>query len=183
MKKRSSYPNAKGFSNAFLQSLSDTFDRPYIGYAYGFAEYIKMPRVSGTYYRRTIARMKARGWIDEAEREGNKFLKLTKKGKLRKFYYQLQGLERPSRKSWGGTWWLALFDIPEHQGAQERHRLRSALKRVGFACLQKSVYIYPYKIPDVLVEYLRISGLNRFVRFFHVDQVDDIKDLRRRCQI
>lgn len=132
--------------------------------------------------RQEIKRMKDRGWIEESERQGKKFLKLTKKGKLQVFYRKLQDIDQLSQKVWDGKWRLAIFDIPE-KGRRERDIIRGILKTVGFYQLQKSVYVYPFEIPGEVTTYLRESGLLVFIRFARVDRMDDVGDLMRYFKI
>lgn len=128
--------------------------------------------------REEFKRLKKHGWIIEAEEQGKKFLKLTKKGRLQAFYYKLQALKHPPKKIWDGKWRLAIFDIPE-KGRRERDAIRGILKIAGFYQLQKSVYIYPHEIPGEIITYLKESGLLPFIRFARVDKMDDTKDLQR----
>ena len=172
----------KGFTHALLQFLDD-LGRPTIGYAYNVGGYTPWPKVSRVYYRRTFARMKKFGWVEEAERGGKKFFKLTKKGRMEVLCRKLKEIKEPDKLKWNGSWWIGLFDIPEHKGRRDRDQLRIALKRAGFSCLQKSVYIYPGEIPELLIDYLHTSGLSRFIRFLHVDRADDPNDLKKRCGI
>lgn len=49
--------------------------------------------------------------------------------------------------------------------------------------MQKSVYIYPYEIPGHVIDYLRESGLDQFIRFFRADRIDDSRELERRFHL
>lgn len=125
-----------------------------------------------------VKRMKNRGWIEEAEKQGQKFIKLTEKGYLELLYQKLHSLSRVKGQKWAGDWWMALYDIPE-DARKERHAMRDALHLAGFYYLQKSVYIYPDKIPDDLVVYLKQAGLLPYVRFVHVDHIDGVGEIEK----
>ncbi|MBI4135322.1 hypothetical protein HY477_01140 [Candidatus Uhrbacteria bacterium] len=176
------YPDRKRqFANAALQDLADAFDRPVLGYHYNVGGYKPWPKVSRRYYLQAVRRMKKQGYLKEVLRDNKKFMQLTKKGVVRVWFHKLKQLEGALKTREAHGWWLALFDIPEKEGSAQRTYLRRLLKSIGFSSLQKSVYISPYEVPDELVKYLKVSGMNRFVRFFHVDRADDADDLRRRC--
>ena len=106
-------------------------------------------------------------------------MKLTKKGRVQALLRALDETKALTPHAWDGKWRIGLFDIPE-EGKHERDKIRWTLKKVGFQRLQKSVYVYPFEIPRGALLYLRESGLDRFVRFMRVDQMDDDKELRRK---
>ena len=175
--------SCKGFVPAFLQAL-DKSDRRYtIGYAFNVGGYHPWPKVPPVYYKLAVKRLKEQRLIKEVKKGDQQFFKLTKKGKTQALLCKLKEMRRQKRKKWNGTWWLGLFDIPESTGRKERIQLRRVLMDAGFVYLQKSVYIFPGELPKDLVEYLRISGLSRFIRFLHVDRADDIGDLKKRCRV
>lgn len=192
-------------TNEILKSLYSTFladqpPHPFSGYNY-FGTYYPPAKVSGEYYlknssnhsdhldrdacRATISRLKKQGWIVEAEKSGKKFLKLTKKGKVKTLLYKLQNLggQKQKRKLWDGKWRIAIFDIPEHTGRAQRYQIRRALCFAGFCYLQKSVYVYPYELPAELVSFLKESGLFSFIRFLRVDKMDDQSDLKKKFKL
>lgn len=129
-----------------------------------------------------IKRMKNRGWIIEAEKQGKKFLKLTKKGKLNALYGRLGKISNQPKQPWDGKWRMALFDIPE-KGRRERSSIRSILKLTGFYQLQKSVYIYPYELPGEMIVYLKTSGLLPFIRLARIDKIDDADNLKKHFKL
>ncbi|GEM_PF-2091198 len=149
------------------------------GYDY-FDKYVPERRVSAQVYWATVRRMKKQGWVEEAEKLGKKFLKLTKKGKVHALMSLMQESGKTVPRSWDGKWRIAMFDIPEREGDHERYKIRNCLKQCGFHCLQKSVYIHPHEIPAHVVTYLRESELHQFIRFLRVDKIDDSRELERR---
>ena len=128
--------------------------------------------------KQELQRMKNRGWIEEAEKQGKKFFKLTKKGKLNALYKKLNKVKTNFKEPWNGKWVMALFDIPE-SGRKERDMIRRALTRAGFYCLQKSVYVYPYGLTMEFIEYLQDKKLSHFIRFVYVEKMDDIKETKK----
>ena len=132
--------------------------------------------------KQELKRMKDRGWIQEAEKQGKKFIKLTEKGRLEMIYRKLKELPQSGTRQWDGTWWMALFDIPE-QGRAERDMIRRTLCAAGFYRLQKSVYLYPFKIPEELTAYLNEKKLLPYIRFAHVDRLEGTRAARKYFQL
>lgn len=197
--------NTQQITNEILKSLYNSFladrpPRPFSGYNY-FGTYYRPAKVSGEYYlknsanssdnldrgvcRVTLSRLKKQGWIVEAEKNGKKFLKLTKKGKIKTLLYKLQSLQgqKQKKKSWDGKWRIAFFDIPEKNGRAQRYQIRRALCFAGFCYLQKSVYVYPYELPGELINFLKESGLFSFIRFLRADKMDDSRDLKKKFRL
>lgn len=174
-------PEASGMLGRILEAF-DELDHPVIGYADNLGGYTPWPKVSRNYYRVAIHRMKKKGWVEEAHKQGKKFLKLTKKGKTQLLLYKLKRCTPGRCAKWNGKWWLAIFDIPE-QGRKERDHIRLCLKQAGFQRLQKSVYIYPQEVPQEAVDYLNESGLAQFIRFLRVDQFDGAQEFKRRFRL
>ncbi len=124
----------------------------------------------------TIQRLKKQGWIKFEYGEAKKVLALTGKGQLEALFEKSKLDADPQR--WDGKWRLVIFDIPEHARGV-RARLRSLLKGYGFVALQASVYVQPFALSSAGVEYLKASGLTRYIRFARVDSFDTDTDLRK----
>ncbi|MEK7606986.1 MAG: CRISPR-associated endonuclease Cas2 [Patescibacteria group bacterium] len=134
--------------------------------------------VSAHRVRQEIKRMRDRGWIQEAEKNGKKFLKLTQQGRLGILYKNLKNTAQSAKNNWDGKWRLVMFDIPE-QGRKERNAIRDVLKSIGFCQMQKSVYIFPHEIPQDAVSYLKESGLWSYIRFAQSDGMANDADMRK----
>ncbi len=65
-------------------------------------------------------------------------------------------------RSWDGMWRLVVFDIEEAE-RRIRDRLRFFLKSIHFGQLQKSIWITPYPVEEVLEKYLQESRLSQAV--------------------
>lgn len=139
----------------------------------GWPEYVPRHRINAE-----VTRMKKRGWIDEAEKKGKKFIKLTEKGRLAILYRKLKAHTHPSNRKWDGSWWMAIYDIPE-KGRAQRKAICRALCSGGFRYLQKSVYVYPFKLPNDLVAYLKAAKLLPYIRFMCVDYMDGARKIEK----
>ena len=122
-----------------------------------------------------LYKLEKRGKIRYTYSEGERIVKLTKKGQLEALlacmYIHADG-------PWDGRWRLVVFDIPE-RARGIRDRLRNLLVQVGFKPLQASVYISPYPLSREAAEYLDKSGLIRYIRILRVDRIDNAADLYR----
>ena len=108
-----------------------------------------------------------------------KTFQLTKKGSRKALFASVCLSQRIKIKpaSWDQTWRVVIFDIREKQRS-DRNYLRDVLKGLGFFKLQKSTWVTPYPIPDVLQDVLIEIGVLEHTRIMHVDEIDDDNDLR-----
>jgi len=128
-------------------------------------------------YNRAMQYLKKRGEIAVFEKNNKRFVKLTKKGKVRALLLKLcQDFKRS--QVWDGKWRGIIWDIPE-KSSKERDKIRRLVKVLGFYPLQKSVFITPYPLPASAVGYLKESGLDRYIRFLRVDKLDNEKSLKK----
>ena len=63
---------------------------------------------------------------------------------------------------WDKTWRVVIFDIPQELH-KERIRLRSKLKSLGFAALQKSVLVFPYSCEEEVGDICSVLGVSDYV--------------------
>jgi DNA-binding transcriptional regulator PaaX len=126
--------------------------------------------------RATLHRLQRQGWIKYEYKEAKRILKLTRKGELEALL-QKSKIVGPVRE-WDGKWRMVVFDIPENT-REIRTKLRGLLKSFGFKALQASVYVYPFEINVNAIEFLRQSGLIRYIRFARIEAFDDDTDLRK----
>ena len=129
-------------------------------------------------YNRAIKYLKDRAKIKIIKKNNQKFLKLTRTGKLQAL---LARIDQDFKKHpvWDGKWRLVIWDIPE-KSRNDRNRLRQLVKDLDFLQLQKSVFITPYPLPASAVEYLKESKLIRYIRFLRVDKIEDDRYLKKR---
>src|ERR1700682_3536619 len=84
-----------------------------------------------------LYRLWKKGWIKYVDKEGERFLKLTRHGEIEalliKTYF-------PPQMEWDGKWRMFIFDIPE-SAKEKRDVLRKLLKKNSFKKLQASVYV------------------------------------------
>jgi CRISPR-associated endonuclease Cas2 len=127
-------------------------------------------------YRNTVYNLHKRGSIKIINKNGKRFLQLTKKGKLEVL---LAKAKMPAVGKWDGKWRLIIFDIPEWAKPQ-RNQLRGLLKKNNFCRLQDSVYANPYPLNREAVKYLEETGLSEYIRIIKVEEMDNDRDLKKK---
>jgi len=144
-------------------------------YSHEFCEHKK----HDSYYS-AISRLKRKGLIAKNKKD---IFYLTKKGENEAFFAyinaELSGKKfvKQTQKKWDGKWRIILFDIPEKQ-KRKRNYLRMVIKTLGFKEFQKSIWIYPYKIPDFLLQLLGEENIAHHVRFMTSASLDYDHDLK-----
>lgn len=135
------------------------------------------PQYKNWRLKRALRYLEERKRIKTLKRGDKLFFKLTKKGKLDALMIRMLKAFKDKIR-WDGKWRIIIWDIPE-SSRQHRDRLRNFCKTQGFYLLQKSVFIAPHPLPGPAVQYLKESGLDKFIRFLRIDQVDDDRPLRK----
>lgn len=105
---------------------------------------------------------------------------LTSAGEKEAFFCYLKEhkiLINKTKHKWDGKWRIIFFDIPEKK-RRYRDELRSMLKIIGFKEFQKSIWIYPHKVPEFLREILWEENMKHYTRFITTDLIEYDRDLR-----
>lgn len=107
---------------------------------------------------------------------------LTEAGKKEAFFTVLKNFryfyEPPKNQRWDGKWRFIFFDIPEKK-RKYRDELRKMLKAIGFKEFQKSIWIYPHKVPRFLLEILFEENIKQYTRLITTYTIEYDKDLKR----
>jgi phenylacetic acid degradation operon negative regulatory protein len=152
----------------------DKLPRPFEGKTAYFKRQVS-GRVPYHTYLNIMNSLERRGWLKIFKDDDKQFIQLTKEGVLEALFIKAR-LRRPGE--WDKKWRMLIFDIPE-EAKRKRNQLRQLLKINGYAQIQKSVYINPYPLNKEALRYLHESRLDRFIRIFRIDQVDDDKILKK----
>lgn len=129
--------------------------------------------------RSAIYRLIQSGLIEIIEDEGKKYIKLTKTGEMQALILKSK---MPVKTKWDGKWRLVIFDIPQ-DASNERDQLRRLLLVNNFNKLQASVYISPDPINREAIDYLKETGLIKYIRFARIDELDEDKDLKKKFNL
>jgi len=128
-------------------------------------------------YHRTIYRLKKDGFI----KKENDIYKLTSLGEKEAFFSFLKTsghFIRSHDQKWDGKWRMIFFDVPEKK-RRYRDELRSMLRIIGFKEFQKSIWIYPHRVPEFLKEILFEENIKQYTRLITTYSIEYDKDLRR----
>lgn len=106
----------------------------------------------------TIYELKRRGYLEQIEKDGQKYLKLTAKGRLKTIKRKILG-------KWDGYWRIIAFDIEETR-KKTRDLFRSKLRELNCQPIQKSVWITPSDISFELQELIELLNLENNVDYF-----------------
>ncbi len=129
--------------------------------------------------RRTLDYLRKKGFVRWTDKHGARFITLTKQGRVKTLLGKFNIVEP---KEWDNKWRLLVFDIPE-SASHLRSLLVYQLRSLSFTKLQASVYIGPFAFNEAAMEYLRLSGLTRYIRLLTVESLDDDTDLRKRFNL
>ena len=128
-------------------------------------------------YRSSISRLYKSKFV---KKDYNNILILTEEGEkesLRAFIEVESALHRKGESSWDGGWRMVFFDIPEEK-RKHRDYLRKILKLIGFYEFQRSIWVYPYPVPQFLKSFIFEKEIKPHVRFITTNSIDNDKDLR-----
>jgi DNA-binding transcriptional regulator PaaX len=108
------------------------------------------------------------------------------KAYVRKEHWSLEQKHRAAPKTsaspWDGKWRIVLFDVPE-QKRPIRDYLRNVLKRHGFVEFQRSMWVWPYKLPAFLTKLLSDPQMRRYTRAITTYDIDYDEDLRKQFKL
>lgn len=105
-------------------------------------------------------------------------LKAYVRVELTQYEKKLESTGRSIPQKWDGRWRIIFFDIPESRRALRDH-MRSLLKRLGCREFQRSMWIYPHKLPDFALQFLRDGQIRHYARVITTYDIDYDEDLRR----
>ncbi|MDR3643434.1 MAG: CRISPR-associated endonuclease Cas2 [Candidatus Doudnabacteria bacterium] len=132
------------------------------------------------HYRQTAYHFQRKGVINiKIAASGQRFMELTKKGEL-ELLMARAWLNKPA--VWDGKWRVIFFDIPENANTR-RDKLRRLLIKNGFIKLQASIYISPYTLNRLAIDYLKNTGLIGYIRIGRLEELDDDRDLRKKFNL
>jgi len=129
------------------------------------------------YLSKHIYDLKRRGYIREIKKNTRKEIELTSKGNLEIIKYKIR--LKTEKVKWDGKWRAISWDVPEI-ARRDRDYLRGKLRWLGFKELQKSIWIFPYKVKDEVKELINLykKDLSGDVRFFLIEEIEEDTDLK-----
>ncbi|MGB2580513.1 MAG: hypothetical protein WBC83_02365 [Minisyncoccia bacterium] len=92
--------------------------------------------------KKSVMRLESGGFIEQKGGKEGLFI-LTQKGREKAMRSAISQMKIASQKTWDKKWRLIMFDIPEEK-KQARRAINFALKKLGCAQYQKSVFVTPF---------------------------------------
>ena len=109
---------------------------------------------------KTVSRLEKDGLIKKIKKERKIHVRLTGKGK--RFIRQHREKSRISSPAWDRKWRVVIFDIPEKR-RNLRDCLRRYLKTLGYAQVQRSIWISPHNFSDLISNYVKKMNLSDYL--------------------
>ncbi|TSC94304.1 MAG: phenylacetic acid degradation operon negative regulatory protein [Candidatus Berkelbacteria bacterium Athens1014_28] len=133
-------------------------------------DYINERRLERSEFWDRVKYLRRMGYIQTFVDKNQKYLELTKKGKLRGelFKKEIKEIRHPIK--WDGKFRLVIFDVPEKHKT-ERDLLRSKLKQLNFIQIQKSVYAHPFECTEAIGALTYNYNLSDYVSIFIADAI------------
>ncbi|MCR4334196.1 MAG: hypothetical protein NUV47_00465 [Patescibacteria group bacterium] len=106
----------------------------------------------------------------------NDFITLTDKGKEKLYHLQTKdSIVVP--KKWDKKWRIVIFDIKEYRRVL-RDKLRLTLISIGFKCLQRSVWVFPYDCEDFITLLKADFKIGKDILYIIADTIENDKKLK-----
>lgn len=127
----------------------------------------------------TFYNLKKQGLIIFYEKNNQIYISLTKKGRKKAGWMQIDDLKIKKPKKWDGKWRILLFDIKEMK-RHYREALRGKLKELNFQLFQKSAWIMPYDCSKEIKLLKSFFGLDdREIKLIVASDIGNDRELRR----
>ena len=106
--------------------------------------YKKLKKYPPKKVRSAFYNLKKQGYLIFEYKNNQLYISLTKKGKEKAGWMQIDELNIKKPRKWDKKWRLVIFDISQLKKIY-REAFRGKLKELGFFPLQKSVWIHPFE--------------------------------------
>lgn len=136
-------------------------------------------RIDKDKVKRSLRRLEKKRLISLKQEGEDLVIEFFKEGTYEVYKYKIKELMIKKPKKWDKKWRIVIFDIPEKKKVA-RNILRRKLEDLGFAFLQKSVFVYPYPCQKEMVFLIKILELEPYVVFIEADYISRQKHLARK---
>ncbi|MBI2450119.1 MAG: hypothetical protein HYV47_01125 [Candidatus Nealsonbacteria bacterium] len=156
-----------------IAATSPCFLTNLLKYHQKFKKYPKQ-KVSDTFYH-----FRKQGLINIQENNHQICISLTREGKKKAGWLQIDNLKIAKPKKWDDKWRMVMFDIAQLKKFH-RDAFRSKLKTLGFYQFQKSIWVYPFDCRaeiDLLRTFFGL--LEKELRLVVAENLGDDRELRK----
>lgn len=127
--------------------------------------------------KKSVTRLEKGGFIEPKGDKKGLFI-LTPKGREKAMRYAIERMRIASQKTWDKKWRLIMFDVPEDK-MQARRAINLALKRLGCAQYQKSVFITPFPCKKEIDFVGECFGVRNHIRIVVASDVEGSESLKK----
>ena len=127
-----------------------------------------------TTLRKEFSLLKKEGLIDFKLHYRKPYPVLSSKGKLEiktRLAFKKFG-------DWDQKWRVVLFELPQDEH-NDRLKLVLELKRLGFAPLQRSAFISPYPLLNIMAKYATNMGIRQHLSLLTVEKMDEERRIEK----
>lgn len=129
-------------------------------------------------FRRSLEKLKERGYVEFKIIQGEEYLVLSKSGKEKMKSKEVLELKLPRQPKWDKKWRVILFDIPE-RFKTARRALSFQLRSMGAVPFQKSVFVFPYHCKKEVEFVSNFFGVGPYIRYMEAKIMGDDESLRK----
>ena len=131
---------------------------------------------------KTIKYLESKERVQIEERNGERILILTKRGKMVLDDVVIADIEIQRPRIWDQKWRIVMFDIPMHR-LRTRIPFREKLQDLGFAMYQKSVFVYPYECREEIAAVAEHYGVRDHVQYLTVEEMSNMREYVRKFDL
>lgn len=125
-----------------------------------------------------LTRLKIKGEVEFIEREGMKYVQLTKRGEaVFALEQQRLTLTQAKPRRWDRRYRLVMFDIPEKR-KHVRELLRHEMREIGFLRIQDSAWIYPYDCEEFIALLKTDLHIGKDVLYAVIEEIENDARIR-----
>lgn len=129
------------------------------------------------YLKRTLKRLEKQKLVKFSQKNGQQVVEITKAGQKKILHFALNELAISKPSSWGGSWYLVSYDIPQPLSPL-RNVLREYLTAWGFYPLHESMFLHCYPCEKELTFLREYLGVGEYVNFFKVSYIENDQAFR-----
>ncbi len=128
--------------------------------------------------KKSLSRLEKQGLIKQKDAMDGYFT-LTAEGKAKAMRYRIEHTKIQRQKKWDGRWRLVMFDVPEEK-KRARQAINFALKKIGCARYQKSVFIAPFPCEKEINFVGNVFDARKHIRLVVAERIEGEKTFRAR---
>lgn len=131
----------------------------------------------------TFYYLRRKGFLEIQTINKQIYVRLSEEGKKYAGDCQIDEMNIQKPASWDQKWRVIIFDVP-HKHRIKREALRGKLKELGFAQLQKSVWVHPYECKaeiKILKDFFGLS--DKDLQILLVEKIENDYKIRQKYKL